>query len=64
MDSDIVSLLQNLTEDEVLRLEALAAYLADKEEVNDSWSSTGALGDKVSGIQVIRNGLVIQEWHQ
>ena len=64
MESDTVSLFENLTEDDVLCLEVLAASLAAKKEVEDSWSSSGALGDKVSGIQVIRNGVVIQEWKQ
>ncbi len=51
----------NELETAVDELEQLALLFAEPSE--ESWLSEGGIGDRVAGIQVVRNGQVIQEWH-
>lgn len=52
------------TKQAVSELEELAAKLrGEKSPKDDSFRSAGAMGDKVAGVRVIRNGQIIQEWH-
>jgi hypothetical protein len=52
-----------MTDPEASELAELKRKIQEHLDYLKSWSSTGGASDHVSGIQVVRDGKVIQEWH-